>query len=137
MAHQQLTRQWWESRRHRYELYTSQFVLDEAGDGDPDAAARRLHALAGIPLLHTTDDTMALAEWMVRLRLLPRVASADAAHVAIATVNRMDAILTWNCRHLANADIYVGVARFLRSRGYEPPVVCVPYEMMGEDNTED
>lgn len=136
-AQQELTRQWWEGRRHRYELYTSQFVLDEAGDGDPEAARRRLDALTGLPLLYVPDAAVALAEEMVRRRLLPARASADAVHLAIATINRVDVLLTWNCRHLANADVHIPVGRFLRSVGYEPPAICTPNELMGVGNREE
>ena len=75
--------------------------------------------------------TMLLAEEMMRRGLLPPRAASDAAHLAIATASRMDVLLTWNCTHLANADVLIGVGRFLRYRGYEPPIVCTPAELMG------
>lgn len=131
LGQQKLTREWWLRRRQHYDLYTSQFVVDEAGDGDPVAARKRLEALSGLPLLDATDATMPLAEEMVRRRLLPSRAAIDAVHIAIATLNRMNVVLTWNCRHLANADVYVGVSRFLRSAGFEAPLVCTPTELMG------
>jgi hypothetical protein len=136
-ANQEITREWWAGRRSLYELYISQFVLDEAGDGDPEAAEKRLASLASIPLLDATHDTMVLAEELIQRRLLPTRAATDAVHLAIATSNRMDVLLTWNCRHLANADIYVPVGRFLRSRGYEPPLVCMPAELMGSSDSKE
>jgi len=131
LAQQEITRDWWSHRRRLYDLYTSQFVLDEAGDGDPEAARKRLKALAGIPLLDATDDMMKLAAELLRRRFLPARAATDAAHLAIAAVNEADVLLTWNCRHLANAEIFGPVSEYLRERGQRPPLVCVPTELMG------
>ncbi len=135
---QRRTQIWWQDRRDQYELFASQIVLQEAGGGDPDAAARRLEMLANVPLLDIELSTMDTARDMIRRRLLPPNAATDAAHLAIAAASGMDVLLTWNCTHLANTDILLGVSRYLRSHGWEPPIVCTPFEMLGEaENVED
>jgi hypothetical protein len=53
------------------------------------------------------------------------------SHVSIATVHGMQYLLTWNCRHIANARIVRIVVKVCRERGYEPPVLCTPEELMG------
>jgi hypothetical protein len=131
-AHQEVTRQWWEGPREQFGLYVSQFVLDEAGDGDPAAAAERLRLLNGLPLLPLTDAVHDVARGLLDAGVLPRKAQADGVHIAVATVHEMDVLLTWNCRHLANAAILGGVGRHLRDRGYEVPIICTPDELMGE-----
>lgn len=131
-AHQEVTRQWWDGRRSRYELYVSRFVLDEAGAGDRVAAAARLELLAGIPELPLTDEVYEVARGLIRGGLLPDKAQADAVHVAAATIHEMDVLLTWNCRHLANASILGELGRHLRGLGYEAPVICTPDELLGE-----
>ena len=131
-AHQEVTRQWWEGPREQFGLYVSQFVLDEASDGDPAAAAERLRLLNGLPLLPLTDEVHDVARGLLAAGLLPRKAQADGVHIAVATVHEMDVLLTWNCRHLANAAILGGVGRHLRDRGYEVPIICTPDELMGE-----
>lgn len=90
-----------------------------------------------MPLLEPTDATMHLAEELVRPSLLPSRAATDAVHLALATLNRMDVLLTWNCRHLANADIYLPVSAFLRGRGFAPPLVCMPTELLGGGGQEE
>ena len=112
-------------------LYQMSLGLDEAGGGDPVAAAKRLDLLRQLPLLDAGQGTMLLADELIRRRLLPSRAATDAAHLAIATASRMDVLVTWNCAHLANADLLIGVGRFLRSRGFEPPLVCTPMELTG------
>jgi len=60
----------------------------------------------------------------------------DALHLALATVHEVDILLTWNCRHLANAVILGGVGRLVRMKGYEMPIVCTPEELMGDEGEE-
>ena len=103
-AHQQVTREWW-TRRERFDLFVSRPVLTEAGWGDATAAARRLETLASIPVLSIGRGVTTLANTLIRTGTLPTKARLDAVHVAIAAVNGMDYLLTWNLRHLANAAI--------------------------------
>src|SRR5947209_72113 len=104
-AHQQLTREWWEKAGQRFELIVSEIVLKEAAGGDAEAAAERLAHIASLPLVRTTDIVTRLSTSLVQDGAMPVKASADALHLAIATVHGMDYLVTWNCRHLANASI--------------------------------
>lgn len=130
-AHQETTREWWESHRSRFDLFVSRIVVEEAGRGNPDAARRRLDALAGLPLLEMTDEAFDVARSLLDAGALPREARIDAFHVAVAAVHGMDILLTWNCRHLANGELIGAVARRLWSSGYAPPVICTPDELIG------
>lgn len=131
-ARQEVTLEWWDRRRKEFDLYISALVLQEAGQGDREAARKRLEALDGLPLLKLTDEAVVLAEALLKEGPFPAKAADDAIHLALATVSEMDFLLTWNCRHLANAELSGPAARFLRAKGYEPPVVCTPEELMGE-----
>lgn len=102
-AHQQITQTWWEVRRKHFGLFVSPFVVEEAGDGDEEAARKRLAVLDGIPQLVVTDAAERLAAVLLTKGAIPKTVATDAAHVAVATVHRMDYLLTWNCKHLANA----------------------------------
>ena len=131
-AHQQLTAEWWKERRSRFGLFASELVIREAAAGDQEAARRRLDALGGVPLLALNSDVLLLAKHLVEGGAVPAVAAADAAHIAVATVHGMEFLLTWNCRHIANAEMRERIERACRSRGYEPPVLCTPEELMGD-----
>ena len=132
-ARQELTRRWWNSSREHYDLRVSQLVLDEAAAGDAEAANERLRLLAGIPLLASSDARIdSLAEGLVSAHLLPERARSDAHHVAIATVHRVEYLLTWNCKHIANAATLPGVYRLLTQRGYTPPLIVTPEEFSGD-----
>ena len=130
-AHRQLTREWWASRRPDFDLHTSQLVLQEAGSGDPVAAAGRLEALQGITILGTTPTAERLASELVREVPLPARAAVDALHIAIAVVNKIDFLLTWNCTHIANATLRVAIDSICRSHGYQPTIICTPLELLG------
>ena len=131
LAHRQITRDWWEQNRGRYDLCVSQFVLDEAGEGDPDAASKRLTALQDIPILGDSAEVRALAKAFVERGILPEKAAVDALHLAVTVVHEVDVLLTWNCRHLANAEMLGDIGHLVRDRGYEMPIVCTPEELTG------
>lgn len=131
-AHQDLTREWWESRRHLFALYASAVVIEEAQDGDPEAAAARLAVISQLMLLDVTKAARDLAAILLRDTRLPVKAAADALHIATAAVHGMDYLLTWNCTHIANAVIFRSVEAVCRANGYEPPVMCTPEELMVE-----
>ena len=131
-ARQQLTREWWDSERHSYDLCISQIVLDESAAGNEDAAQRCLAVLADLPLLDLTSDVDELAEEIMESGLLPERASRDAVHIAAACVHNVDFLLTWNCRHIANATILRDLQHIIVGAGYEMPVICTPEELIGD-----
>ena len=63
---------------------------------------------------------------------LPPKAATDSLHIAVATVNGMDYLLTWNCTHIANAEFRAAIETVCRDHGYEPPIICTPEELMKE-----
>ena len=128
-AHQQITRDWW-STRDRFDLYVSAAVVAEARRGDEVAAARRLEVLSRIPLLAAGPRTGSLVRSLLQRGALPDKARLDAAHVAIAAVNGVDYLLTWNLRHLANATIRGKIEETCRHAGLVPPIICTPEELM-------
>lgn len=130
-AHQQVTRDWWVERT-QFELYVSQFVIDEASAGDRSAAAKRLAALQEATLLNTTPDAVSLARELVRVGDLPATALVDAFHIAVAAVHGMDYLLSWNCKHIANATLRGRIEATCRSHGAEPPTICTPIELATE-----
>jgi hypothetical protein len=132
-AHQQLTTQWWATRRSAFRLHISELVVQEASDGDPDAVRRRLDLLEGIPAVAVTADAVSFARSLVENRVVPRTAEADALHIAIAAAGGMEYLLTWNCRHIANAQIRGKIEELARLRGFEPPILCTPEELMETD----
>jgi hypothetical protein len=131
-AHQEITRRWWAMPRAEFDLFASSLVVDEAADGDPALAAERLRFLHDIPLLRTTEQAHALKLELLRRTQIPAKAENDALHIAIAAVHGMEFLVSWNCKHIANAVTLPLVYEVCRQAGYEPPLVCTPYELLGE-----
>jgi hypothetical protein len=131
-ARQQLTRDWWDLQRIKHELYTSQITLDEIGAGETEMARQRLGIMTGVAVLDLTPKAEAVAETILQSGMLPPNADSDAAHIALATIHGMDILLTWNCRHIANAVIEVQLRRLLQQKGHDLPTIATPEELLGE-----
>ena len=137
-AHQLLTHKWWDTERTNYELVVSQYVLDEASAGDPTLAAERLQLLDGIPLLPDAPEITQIADEIMSRAILPAKAQVDALHIATVAHHRIQYLLTWNCKHIANAKILPRIHQVLTDAGVPIPVICTPEELLGDDSeTED
>ena len=133
-ARQQLTKDWWDLKREMHELFTSQVVLDEIAFGEKAMAQLRLDLLQGVPLLPVTDDVKDFARKVQTSGLLPATADRDATHIALASAYEMDILLSWNCRHIANATIQARLRRLADDAGFTLPVLCTPEELLENDN---
>lgn len=136
-ARQLLTRRWWEDERSNYDLVTSQYVIDEAADGDPQLAQERLDTLDDIPLLRLGPRIDAIAEEIMSRAILPPKAQVDALHIAAAAHHRIDYLLTWNCTHIANARILPRIHGVLSDLNCFVPIICTPEEMVDDDENDE
>jgi hypothetical protein len=135
-AWQEIATTWWETRGPQFDLYTSELAIEEASRGDETAAQRRLIYLERLSLLNVTDSAIALAQRLLEAGAMPPQAFGDALHVALAVVHRMDYLLTWNCRHIDNAETKPAVRSVCMARGLSFPEICTPEELMGENTDE-
>jgi hypothetical protein len=132
-AWQEITTQWWEQERSRYELFTSELVVAEAGGGDEEAAERRLDRLKSIPELRIDDRIRQFAARLIADGGVPHEAQADALHIAMASVHELDYLLTWNCRHIDNAATKPVIRSICAIVGYPCPEICTPLELLSEE----
>lgn len=132
-AHQQLTQQWWDTRRPDFDLFISELVVQEAGAGDPNESKKRLASLSDMPQLELNEPVRQLARQLIAARAIPPQSAEDALHVAASSVHGMDYLLTWNCAHIANAQMRDSIEEVCHDAGYRPPVICTPEELMGEE----
>ena len=129
-AHQEVTREWWQNQRAAFELFFSEAVRSEAAMGDTQAAAQRLAVLADMQLLEIPLQALDLANALVVATALPAKAQVDALHIAIAAYEKMDFVLTWNFKHIANAQSTHKVRQVRASFGQLCPVLCSPLELL-------
>ena len=128
---QQLTRTWWDAQRRHFELYISELVVEECREGDSVASRNRLDALRSFPVLQTVPEAVKLASRFVAHKCVPPSACVDALHIAVATVNNLSYLMTWNCAHIANATIRSHLVLEADLAGYRLPVICTPEELLG------
>ena len=133
-GNQQTTRDWWRDAADRFELVASELVINEAGAGDAGAARGRLAILDSLTLLDATEEAGELAQQLVQSGVIPQTKAEDAAHIAIAVTNGVDYLVTWNCRHIANATMRSRIERVCREAGYEPTIICTPEELVRPDD---
>ncbi len=131
-AQQQITHEWWQNRRSIFEVYISHLVVQESGKGEKDAASERLQILNAFQVLELRPEALELSQFFITQNALPEKASDDALHIALATIYGIEYLLTWNCKHMANAEIQKKITKISLDQGYEMPTICTPYELMGE-----
>ena len=132
-ANTKVTQDWWAFCRNDFTIYASELVEDEATRGDKAIAVRRLNLLKPIAYLNITEEAIELAQEFLQQSNLPPKASNDSIHIALATVYGLNYLLTWNCKHMANAQIQKKLSQISSKLGYELPVICTPYELMEHD----
>lgn len=130
-ARQQVTRDWWQCDAR---VFVSQLVIDECSDGDPSAAAERLDVMKDLDLIDSSADVDSLAKALITGRAVPESEPRDAFHIAIAAVNGVKYLVTWNFKHIANASLRKRIEQICRASGFEPPIICTPDELMGIDD---
>ena len=135
-AWQQITAQWWEEARPDYDLFTSELVVVEASAGDSEAAARRLEALKDVAELPIDQEVQELAEGLISKGGVPSGAEADALHIAVAAVHRIDYLLTWNFRHIDNAATKPLIRAICAEAGYSCAEICAPVELLPEGDAD-
>lgn len=131
-AWQNMTAEWWKKRSAEFDLVTSEAVWNEAKKGDAEAAQRRIEALAGIEILPVVDAVESLAEKLISAKALPPHAVIDALHIAYSAVHEVDYLLTWNFRHLDNAESKPLIRTICAIHGFTSPEICTPGELMGD-----
>ena len=131
-ANQQSTRDWWRLRRGEFVCVASSEVVREASQGDPQEVRKRLETLGELSVLRLTPEAEQLTRALLATGALPARAQTDAAHLAIAAAAKADYLLTWNCRHLANAQILWRLEAEAKRAGWKLPRVCTPPELMGD-----
>ena len=130
-AWQKVTIDWWDTQRDRFDLFASDIVIEEAGKGDEIAAARRLEALAAIPLLTITDEVLVFSEALIQAGAVAKKAIGDSLHIALSAVHGLDYLLTWNYRHIDNAETKPIIRSICLTNRYGYPEICTPQELMG------
>lgn len=124
------TIKWWDEQRFAFDLVTSNLVIEEAERGHPEAAKRRLVFLQPIALLVSNAQSLQLAQFLIEQNALPTNSFMDAHHVALGAIFQVDYLLTWNCKHIANATMRDKIDLSCKAMGFTAPKLCTPAELI-------
>lgn len=131
------TRRWWDNHRREYEIVTSSAVLEELRNGDFPSQESCLRMLDNVPLLPTEDQIADIVVTYIEHRVMPANPAGDALHLALASHHKCDFLLTWNCRHLANANKFGHIRTVNALLGLFVPSLVTPLELLGGEDSAD
>ena len=131
---QKWTRQWWDEYADIFTLVSSAAVIEELRGGTGEKIQDRLDLLKDVELLSITDDIEQTARIYIEKLVMPRDPSGDAFHLAIASLYNVDSLLTWNCRHLANANKIHLIRQINQELGLSTPELTTPLNYLGGDD---
>ena len=132
-ARQAISIEWWDEYKSSFDIYISELVLEEIGTGDSSAAQKRLSVVDEVPILETTENAKNLAKTLISQHAIPKTSLEDALHIAIATIQGIDFLLTWNFKHINNANTRDKIHEIITDLGYKSPVLCSPEELINEE----
>ncbi len=127
---QLVTREWWPTASEKYRLFVSRLVADECGAGDTSAAMERLAVVNALDFLATSQEVDELATKLIAGNAIPPTEPRDAAHIALAAVNGIEYLVTWNFKHIANPTTRLAIESICRIAGFQPPIICTPDELL-------
>jgi predicted nucleic acid-binding protein len=130
IARRNWTREWWDSQREHYQLVTSIAVIEELERGDYPNKEQILSLVADIPLLSINTEIHDIVETYIRRKLMTADILGDALHLATASFHGCDFLLTWNCKHLANANKFSHIRRLNTLLGLYVPALITPVELL-------
>jgi predicted nucleic acid-binding protein len=132
LARRAWTREWWDERRSDFDLTTSEAVLDELENGAFPQKSDALVLIQSIPLLEIGEAIGEVVDAYIKHHVMPADPVGDALHLALASYHQCDFLLTWNCRHLANANKFAHIRRVNGILGLFVPSLVTPLELLGE-----
>lgn len=127
------TREWWSTAAIRYELVTGAPVLAELLAGITPRVSPRLRLVSELPIYLPDDVVDETVRFYLQHKLMPSKPPEDAQHVAIASHNHCDFIVTWNCKHLANPNKARHLARINSMLGLHVPAIVTPRDLLGRE----
>jgi len=133
---QEITKEFWEYERQKYDLYISQYVWDECERGDEEAAKKRLELIKDISNIPKTKEVDELAEEYFAYLNIPQKAKTDCSHLAICVISKMDVLLSWNLTHLGELS-YAKVVEYNAKRNLWIPRLSNPETFMKSINLEE
>jgi hypothetical protein len=133
-GHQASTKDFWGKLNIEIEPIISALVIKEASQGDKEKAESRIKAIEGFTVIDISIQAEDLADLLLEKNGIPKEFPEDALHIAIATVEKIDFIATWNFKHINNPFTKNKIKQIIEDAGFSCPVLASPEELLGEDS---
>ena len=132
VARRAWTREWWDDHLPRYDAFTSEAVIEELQSGSFPQKEDALKLVSSLPLLDINEAVADIVATYISHHVMPNDPVGDALHLAVASFHKCDFLVTWNCRHLANANKFGHIRRVNTLLGLFVPAIVTPLELLGE-----
>ncbi|MCK4342741.1 MAG: type II toxin-antitoxin system VapC family toxin [Phycisphaerae bacterium] len=132
VARREWTREWWDDHLIDYDVFASEAVIEELEAGSFPIKNDALALIQSLPLLETDEAIADIVAAYIFHHVMPEDPTGDALHLAMASFHKCDFLLTWNCRHLANANKFGHIRRINTLLGLFVPTIVTPLELLGE-----
>lgn len=123
------TREWWDEERQDYECFASAIVLEELLAGQYPNKDVCVALLRDVPNLEINEEIAEIARVYRVRKVMPLLPEADSLHVATAAYYKMNILLTWNCRHLANVRKEEHLSEINEQMNLVTPRIVTPYQL--------
>ena len=131
IARRNWTREWWDSHAQKYELVTSEPVLEELKEGNHPNKKLVTTLLKNVPIVSVEPEISDIVKTYIRHKVMPSDPVGDALHLALASYHKCDFLLTWNCNHLANANKFFHIRQVNTLLSLFTPSIVTPLELLG------
>jgi len=124
-----------EFKRRNFHPFISELVLREIGQ-TPGTKKEKLLSLIKtyeIPSLEVTPDSLDLSEKYMARKIFPAKYRDDALHIGIATVHRLEIVVSWNLRHMVKWKTRREVKAINILEGFQEIEICTPMEVIEND----
>jgi len=132
VARKEWTRRWWDNYSDRYMVVTSAAVIDEINAGNYPKKTKVLELITQLPLVPVESEVVEIVQTYIQQKVMPEDPVGDALHLALASFHKCDFLLTWNCKHLANANKFSHIRKVNVMLGIFVPLLVTPLELIGE-----
>ncbi len=128
---QEITKEFFATKLANFDAYTSELVFNELNKTKEPKRSALLSLIENFPskTLQTNEEAADLAEIYVKEKIIPEKFINDALHIAIATINGIDIIVSWNMEHIVKVKTIVEVNKINSKKGYNQIIIVTPEEI--------
>ena len=131
LAKQSWTRKWWKEYTNQFTLVSSTAVIDELRRGTSEKTQARINLIKDLEMLPAPSRIMRIAQTYIDRSIMPQDLFGDAHHLALASFHKADALLTWNCKHIANFNKIYLIRQINQELGLPTPELVTPLNYLG------